>query len=198
MNIIYYMRRKILKKDFYNRKTDIVARELLGKILAHYKNGEICAGRIVETEAYLPKDDPANHAARGKTKRNSPMFGKPGTAYVYFCYGNHWLVNAVTEEKGVAAAVLIRALEPVDGIEIMRARRNVKKDVELTNGPAKLCAALGITGEQNNISLLKKPLVILDDGAPLPAFKKGKRIGINVGTEILGRYFISKNKYVSR
>ena len=191
------MKGKILKKEFYSRKPDIVARELLGKILAHYHNGKCCCGKIVETEAYFSDGDPANHAARGKTKRNSPMFGAPGTAYVYFCYGNHWLVNAVTEKEGVASAVLIRALEPICGIEIMRKRRGVKKDVDLTNGPAKLCEALAITGGQNNISLLKKPLVILDDGSPLPPYKKGKRIGINVGTEIRGRYFIPGNKFVS-
>ena len=192
------MKRRILQKHFYNRSPDIVARELLGKILIHYSKDGKCSGRIVETEAYYSENDPANHAARGKTKRNAQMFGQPGTAYVYFCYGNHWLVNAVTEKEGIASAVLIRALEPVNGIELMRLRRKVKKEKELTNGPAKLCAALGITGEQNGITLLKKPLIIVDDGSPPPEFEKGKRIGISVGTEIEGRYFIKGNKYVSR
>ena len=191
------MNKNILPTEFYNRSPDEVARELLGKILVHYHNGICCSGRIVETEAYFAENDPANHAACGRTKRNSPMFGPPGTVYVYFCYGNHWLVNAVTEEKGKASAVLIRAVEPLNGIEIMRKRRKVKKDVDLTNGPAKLCAALGITDKQNEISLLKKPLMIIDDGIPLPQFKTSERIGINVGTEIKGRYYIPGNKYVS-
>jgi len=191
------MTKKILTKKFYDRTPDLVARELLGKILIHDYNGFCCSGRIVETEAYFSKNDPANHAACGKTKRNTPMFGLPGTAYVYFCYGNHWLVNAVTEKEGIASAVLIRAVEPVEGIEIMRERRKVKRDVDLTNGPAKLCSALGITGEQNGISLLKKPLIIIDDGTPLPEFKTSKRIGISTGREIKGRYYIPGNEYIS-
>ncbi len=191
------MSEKILTKKFYDRTPDIVARELLGKILTHHHNGICCSGRIVETEAYFPENDPANHAARGKTKRNTPMFGPPGIAYVYFCYGNHWLVNAVTEKEGIASAVLIRAVEPVEGIEIMRKRRKVKRDVDLTNGPAKLCSALGITGEQNGLSLLKKPLIIIDDETPLPEYKTSKRIGISVGTEIEGRYYIPGNEYIS-
>ncbi|RLD12586.1 MAG: DNA-3-methyladenine glycosylase [Chlamydiae bacterium] len=191
------MRNKTLTEKFYDRSPDIVARDLLGKILIHCHNGICCSGRIVETEAYFSENDPANHAARGKTKRNAPMFGKPGTIYVYFCYGNHWLVNVVTEEKGKASAVLIRAVEPVGGIEIMRQRRKVKKDVDLTNGPAKLCVAFGITGDQNGKSLLKKPLIIVDDELPPPLYKKSKRIGIRAGTEIKGRYYIPGNKYVS-
>jgi len=191
------MNKKILTKKFYDRSTDTVAKELLGKILVHYHDGICCSGRIVETEAYFSENDPANHASCGKTKRNTPMFGEPGTAYVYFCYGNHWLVNAVTEEKGKASAVLIRALEPVAGIETMRKRRNVKKDIDLTNGPAKLCAALGITGKQNELSLLKKPLMIVDYGTPLPEYKTSKRIGIKAGTEIKGRYYIPGNGYLS-
>jgi len=191
------MSSKILIKKFYDRSPDIVARELLGKILVHYYKGKCCSGRIIETEAYFSGNDPANHAARGKTKRNAPMFDSPGTVYVYFCYGNHWLVNAVTEQESKASAVLIRALEPVKGIEIMRDRRKVKRDVDLTNGPAKLCSALGITGVQNGTSFLKKPLIIVDDDSPLPEFKTSGRIGISVGTEIQGRYYISGNKYVS-
>ncbi|MCK4983633.1 MAG: DNA-3-methyladenine glycosylase [Victivallaceae bacterium] len=188
---------KILTKSFYNRPPDIVAHELLGKILVFIKNNYRCSGKIVETEAYFVENDPANHAARGRTKRNEPMFGKPGTAYVYFCYGNHWLINAVTEKEGIPSAVLIRAIEPVEGIEKMRLRRGVNKDTDLTNGPAKLCAALGITGAQNKISLLKKPLMIFSDSNPLPVFKTSERIGISTGTQIKGRYYIPGNKFVS-
>jgi len=191
------MSKKILTKKFYDRTPDIVARELLGKILIHHHNGMFCSGKIVETEAYFPENDPANHAARGKTKRNTLMFGPPGIAYVYFCYGNHWLVNAVTEKEGIPSAVLIRAVEPIEGIEIMRKRRKVKREIDLTNGPAKLCSAFGITGEQNGLSLLKKPLIIIDDETPLPDFKTSKRIGISVGTEIKGRYYIPGNEFIS-
>ena len=191
------MNKKILTREFYNRRTDVVARELLGKILIHYYKGKCCSGRIVETEAYFSENDPANHAACGRTKRNSPMFDFPGTVYIYFCYGNHWLINAVTEEKGKASAVLIRALEPVEGIEIMRERRKVKRDTDLTNGPAKLCSALGITGEQNGLSFFKKPLIIVDDRKPLPEYKTSGRIGISVGTEIQGRFYIPGNEFIS-
>jgi len=188
---------KILPKKFYNRPTVLVAKDLLGKILQHKIVGKSCSGRIVEVEAYLPENDPACHAARGKTKRNNVMFGPPGMAYVYFCYGNHWLVNAVTEPEGAPAAVLIRALEPVEGIETMRRRRKTNNDKNLTNGPAKLCEALGITGAQNSAPLHKGNLIIFDNGDEPPKFKTSSRIGIKKGLEHQIRFFIPGNKYVS-
>ena len=189
--------KKILPKKFYNRPPDIVAKDLLGKILMHKINGVCCSGRIVEVEAYLAENDPACHAACGKTNRNNVMFGPPGMAYVYFCYGNHWLVNAVTEDDGVPSAVLIRALEPVTGLETMRYRRNVKEDKNLTNGPAKLCEALGISGAQNSVPLFKGNLLIFDDGRKIPEFKSSSRIGIKEGCEHQLRFFVSGNKYIS-
>jgi len=189
--------KKFLPKKFYCRPTVLVAKELLGKILQHKIDGKSCSGKIVEVEAYLPENDPACHAACGKTKRNNVMFGPPGIAYVYFCYGNHWLVNAVTEPEGTPAAVLIRALEPVEGIETMRRRRKTNNDKNLTNGPAKLCEALGITGEQNSTPLYKGSLLIFDDGRESPGFQSSSRIGIKDGLEHQIRFYIPGNKYIS-
>ena len=148
----------ILGRDFYDRPTLDVARDLLGKILRHRTADGLAAGRIVEVEAYIGEDDPACHAAPGPTIRNAPLYGPPGVAYVYLNYGLHHMVNAVTEAKGHPAAVLIRALEPVEGLELMRVRRGRLKwrlgkpappDHELCRGPGNLTAALGITLAQN-------------------------------------------------
>ncbi len=137
----------------------------------------LAAGRIVEVEAYIGEDDPACHAAPGPTARNAPLYGPPGVAYVYLNYGLHYLVNAVTEEEHSPAAVLIRALEPVAGLDLMRERRSrarwrrgkpVPPDHELCRGPGNLTAALGITLEQNRLPLTRRPLTIEDDGVRPP------------------------------
>lgn len=188
----------ILPQSFYARKPDIVARELLGKILSHYTNGVQRAGIIVETEAYFSSNDPANHAANGKTPRNTPMYGPPGHAYVYFCYGTHWLVNAVTEKQGVASAVLIRAVQPYRGIEQMRATRGNKPDKQLTNGPGKLCAALCINGEHNTQPLFSGTLTIQENGTKIPEINSSTRIGIQKGADLIGRYYIAQNPWVSQ
>src|SRR5688572_4920615 len=163
----------ILTRDFYARPTLEVARDLLGKLLVHRTADGVAAGRIVEAEAYIGEDDPACHAAPGPTERNAPLYGPPGIAYVYLNYGLHHLVNAVTEEKGSPAAVLIRALEPVDGLELMRKRRSrlrwrrgkpVPPDHELCRGPGNLTAALAITLAQNKLPLTRPPLLIEDRG----------------------------------
>lgn len=184
--------------EFYNRPPDIVARELLGAIVVHEARGKRCSGRIVETEAYFAHNDPACHAWRGKTRRNAVMFGPPGHAYVYFCYGNHWLLNAVTEPEGKGSAVLIRAIEPLEGIEMMHARRGGARGHNLTNGPGKLCAAMGITGRHNGMCLYAGPLRIHAGSGTPPPYHVGPRIGIRVGTEILARFFIPDNPWVSR
>ena len=186
-----------LPKAFYNRSPKCVAQELLGKILQHDTDGVRCSGRIVETEAYLAHGDPANHAACGRTARNNAMFGPPGRAYVYFCYGNHWLINAVTEPEGTPSAVLIRALEPLEETAVMQQRRRVKREVDLTNGPAKLCAALAITGRLNETELYCGNLLILDDGAHPPPRRASGRVGIRVGTDRQARFYVPGNRFVS-
>ena len=182
----------ILERDFYARPTLDVACDLIGKVLEHRTREGIAAGRIVEVEAYIGEDDPACHAAPGPTTRNAPLYGAPGVAYVYLNYGLHYLVNAVTEAEGSPAAVLIRALDPVRGVPLMRRRRMASKwrmgrptppDHELCRGPGNLTVALGITEAQNMMPLTRPPLVIRDDGAVVGDVTWGPRIGIRVGTE---------------
>ena len=196
----------ILKSDFYARPTLDVARDLIGKVLVHRTPEGTAAGRIVEVEAYIGEDDPACHAAPGPTERNAPLYGPPGIAYVYLNYGLHYLVNAVTEEEGSPAAVLIRALEPVDGLALMRRRRSsarwrkgkpVPNDHDLCRGPGNLTAALGITLAQNRLPLTRRPLTIEDDGFPVRDVAWSPRIGISVGTERLWRCAIRGNSSVS-
>lgn len=142
----------ILDRKFYHRDTLRVARELLGKKLLRRVNGLELSGMIVETEAYCGREDSACHAHRGKTQRNAVMFGKPGHAYVYFTYGMHYMLNLVTEGEGNPCAVLIRAIEPLEGIEAMEARRK-RRGADLTDGPAKLCQALAIDKSLNGWDL---------------------------------------------
>lgn len=156
-----------LPPDFYDRETEVVARELIGAVLEHRVAGQILQGRIVETEAYLGEHDPACHAAAGRTARTDPLYGPPGTAYVYFVYGMHWCANAVTRAAGLPGAVLIRAVEPMTGIDTMRARRpRARSDRDLCNGPAKLCQAFAIDGAKNRAALWRGPLRILE-GIPV-------------------------------
>ncbi|MGB8981777.1 MAG: DNA-3-methyladenine glycosylase, partial [Anaerolineales bacterium] len=140
---------KILPHRFYNRPTLTVARELIGTHLVRILDGVKLVGLITETEAYIGETDLACHAKAGFTPRTAPMYGPPGHAYVYFTYGNHWMLNAVTEREGFPAAVLIRAIQPVEGVEIMLERRNGRD----TRGPGKLCQAMGITKSENRADL---------------------------------------------
>jgi DNA-3-methyladenine glycosylase len=136
-----------LPPSFYDRDTELVARDLLGAILECTVRGVRCRGRIVETEAYVGEHDPACHASVGRTARTAGLFGPPGSAYVYLIYGMYWCANAVTRAEGLASAVLLRAVEPVEGVAAMRRRRSAaRNDHDLTNGPGKVCAAFGITG----------------------------------------------------
>jgi DNA-3-methyladenine glycosylase len=139
----------ILPREFYNRSTLIVAREILGARLVRILDGVRLAGTIVEAEAYIGEEDLGCHAKSGKTKRNAAMYGSPGNAYVYFTYGNHWMLNAVTEQDGFPAAVLLRGIEPVEGVEVMLQRRNGRD----TLGPGKLTQALGIDGLLNGVNI---------------------------------------------
>jgi DNA-3-methyladenine glycosylase len=196
----------VLRQSFYARPTLDVARELLGKVLVHRTPAGTAAGRIVEVEAYIGEDDPACHAAPGRTARNAPLYGPPGVAYVYLNYGLHCLVNAVTEADGWPAAVLIRALEPVEGLELMRRRRSRVKwrrgkplpaDHDLCRGPGNLTTALGITLKQNLLPLTGPPLFIEDRGDRVEQVAWSPRIGIRVGTEHLWRCTVPGSPAVS-
>lgn len=189
-----------LQPAFYARDTEHVARELLGALLEVETPEGIASGRIVETEAYVGEHDPACHAAAGRTSRTAPLYGPPGVAYVYFIYGVHWCVNAVTREEGLASAVLIRALEPVEGLELMQSRRPRARRIEdLTNGPGKLCAALGITGAHNRLSLQRPPIVIRRGPAPDPGdVVETTRIGITKAADWPLRWYLRSSRFVSR
>jgi len=157
-----------LKREFFARDTLAVARELLGQRLVRIIEGQRVSGRIVEVEAYIGEEDAACHASAGRTKRTEVMYGPPGYAYVYFIYGMHHCLNVVTEREGFPAAVLIRAIEPEEGLEIMRANRPGRPDTELTNGPAKLCQALRIDRQMNRVDLCTSDELFLEAGGPVP------------------------------
>lgn len=169
----------------------------MGQVLVHETPEGTTSGRIVEVEAYLPKNDPGCHAARGMTSRNEVMFGSGGYAYVYFCYGNHFMFNVVSEKVGVPGAVLIRALEPVKGAALMARRRKCEaEDRKLTNGPGKLAQALGIDRQQNRLPVWKKPLTILGVKRPEP-IGVTTRIGLTEGSELPLRFYLKDNPYIS-
>ena len=177
---------RVLPRRFYNRPTLDVARDLIGKVLVHETRAGLASGVIVEAEAYIGESDPACHAAPGPTKRNAPLYGPPGVAYVYLNYGIHYLVNAVTEREGRPAAILIRALEPKDGVALMRRRRGKgpESDVnDLCRGPGNLTRALGITLEENRLDLADSALRVEDHRLPKRPVTWSRRIGINVGVE---------------
>jgi DNA-3-methyladenine glycosylase len=188
-----------LPRSFYSRPTLDVARDLIGKVLVHNRRGVVTSGIIVEVEAYIGESDPACHAAPGPTKRNAPLYGLPGFAYVYLNYGIHWLVNAVTEAAGSPAAVLIRALEPLDGVATMRRRRRRRLSLhDLCRGPGNLTTAMGITGAQNREDLCGPRLYIEDRGLPAPReISWGPRIGITVGTERAWRAYVLRHPSVT-
>ncbi len=193
------MTRRPLAAGFYARETELVARELLGATLECTVRGTRCSGRIVETEAYTGEEDLACHAAAGRTARTEILYGPPGYAYVYFIYGMHWCVNAVTRRAGLPSAVLIRALEPLDGVEAMRRRRHGRRDSELTNGPGKLCEALGITGPRHNGVSLRSPGLRILAGEPVRDSDVAvtRRIGISKAVEEPLRWIIRSSSYVS-
>jgi len=208
----------ILKRDFYERDTAETAKDLLGKIIATKNQNKYSFCFIAEVEAYYGAGDPASHAYRGPTLRSKIMFGRPAVAYVYFCYGNHFLFNCVTEKEKIPGAVLIRACEPFAGIEIMKERRGIDSIINLANGPGKLTKALGIDLAFNGADLTKinSPVFIIDGSV---IYKKGyfdfseshaeylnlsieniavsSRIGIKNGAEKPLRFYIKNSKYLS-
>ena len=189
-----------LPRDFYDRATELVARDMLGAVLECTTPDGVASGRIVETEAYLGEHDDACHAVVGRTRRTEPLYGAPGTAYVYLIYGMHWCMNAVTRAEGLPSAVLVRALEPIDGVELMRERRGApRRDVDLTNGPGKLCRALGIVGAHDGTSLLRGPLVVrAGDPVADADVEVSPRIGITRAADWPLRYYLRGHPWVSR
>jgi DNA-3-methyladenine glycosylase len=191
---------RVLPRAFYERETEIVAREMLGTVLECETDAGLASGIIVETEAYLGEHDLACHAAAGRTARTEALYGPPGTSYVYFIYGMYWCFNAVTRTEGLPSAVLVRALEPLSGTAVMHKRRpGIRNEVDLTNGPGKLCTALGIVGSMSGKSLQRKPLVIRE-GKPVPDEKVEvtTRIGITKSADWPLRWIVRGNRFVSR
>jgi len=188
-------------RSFFARDPLDVAPELLHKLLVHAPDGsEPTAIRIVEVEAYRGSTDPASHAYRGRTPRNGAMFGRPGGLYVYFTYGMHWCANVVCELPGDAGAVLLRAGEPVLGLEHMHARRPAaRRPRDLASGPARLCQALGVDGALDGTDLLAGPVWLRDDGVPPPdAPLVTTRIGITRAIEQQWRWVVPGSRYASR
>jgi DNA-3-methyladenine glycosylase len=206
--VAIFLRMK-LPRAFYDRPTLDVAHDLLGKVLVHRHHGTITSGAIVEVEGYIGESDPACHAAPGPTRRNAPLYGPPGYAYVYLNYGIHYLVNVVTEAEQQPAAVLIRALDPLDGIAVMRRRRmramkgrrvpdgRALSIHQLCRGPGNVTMAMGITLEQNRLNLLGRELFIEDRGIDPGLIAWSERVGIRVGTEHLWRAYVKENAAVS-
>jgi DNA-3-methyladenine glycosylase len=199
-----------LPRAFYDRPTLTVARDLLGKVLVHSRRGALTSGVIVEVEAYIGESDPACHAAPGPTRRNEPMYGEPGHAYVYLNYGIHSLVNVVTEGHGSPAAILLRAIDPLDGIDVMRRRRGrpmkgrrtplngaALRQHDLGRGPGNLTMAMGITLAENRADLCGDRLYIEDRGLDIGPIACGPRIGINVGVEHPWRFWCAGHPAVS-
>jgi DNA-3-methyladenine glycosylase len=195
-------------REFFARDTLAVARGLLGARLVRLLDRQRLSGIIVECEAYIGQDDTACHASRGRTRRNEVMFGPPGHAYIYFTYGMHWMLNVVTEAEGFPAAVLLRAIQPVEGIETMRALRHAqgspRADRDLTGGPARLTQALAIGKTLNGADLVAGDYLWLERGASVPdgSVGRGPRIGIRYAAEkdrlAPWRFWVRDNPYVSR
>ncbi|MEZ5145017.1 MAG: DNA-3-methyladenine glycosylase [Acidimicrobiales bacterium] len=191
-------RARALPRRFYRRDSREVAPELLHKVLVHGR----LAGRIVEVEAYAGGEDPGSHAYRGRTERNAVMFGPAGHLYVYFTYGMHWCANVVCGDPGEASAVLVRALAPLRGLEVMRQRRAAaRRDRDLCSGPAKLCQALGLDRSFDGVDLVarERGVTVLDDGvAPPDHPTRSPRIGLTAGVEHEWRWFVPGDPNVSR
>lgn len=197
-----------LARSFFDRDVVRVARDSLGKLLIRVTPEGTAIGRIVEVEAYRGADDPASHAYRGQTARNASMFGPPGHAYVYAIH-SRWCLNVVTGSEGVASAVLVRAIEPLEGIDLMQQRRSVRRRAEeracvvrdLARGPARLCEALGIDRALDGWDLTRGRLLWIargPDAGPAPRIVASARIGISAARELQWRFFLADTPFVSK
>ncbi len=191
---------RVLNRAFFDRPTLDVAPGLLGKIVVHKVDGHVLAGRIVETEAYLGAGDRAAHSARGLTPSTKVIFGPPGRAYVYLCYGMYECLNLVAEADGRAGCVLVRALEPLLGIEEIRRRRPRSKRLsDLASGPGKLTRALGVTRSRNGVDVTRGLLTVRAPRAPEPIeVVTTTRVGISVSRDLPYRFYIKDNEFVSK
>jgi DNA-3-methyladenine glycosylase len=197
--------RQALPRSFFDRPTRTVARELLGCLLVRRLDGFRLSGKIVEAEAYIGEEDLACHARAGKTSRTEVMYGRSGLAYVYFTYGMHWMLNVVTERDGFPAAVLLRAIQPVEGIELMQRFRGRKVDRLLCNGPARLTQAMGIARRENGLDLCQPESVIwIENGERLKAKQIATSVRIGLGQtpepwlSKPWRYFVKDSPFVSK
>lgn len=195
-----FRRAATLPVAFFRRPTEIVASELLGTIVVSSAGGELTAGRIVETEAYLGYDDPASHGyLHRRNARNQALFGPPGSWYVYLSYGMHWCANLVCQRPGLASAVLLRALEPLEGLDVMRRRRGGVSDRDLCSGPGKLTQALGIVRALDGMKMSGSPVVVHEaDSVPADAIATTPRIGITRAADWPLRFHLAGSPWASR
>jgi DNA-3-methyladenine glycosylase len=187
-----------LTRPFFERYTPSVARGLIGRRLVRILDGERLAGLIVETEAYRGRRDPASHAFRGRTKRNEVMFGPPGHAYVYFTMGAHFCLNVTTEPRGTPAAVLIRAIEPVEGLDLMKRNRRLDDLNRLADGPGKLTQALKIDRGLNGEDFIRSSRLFLEPMTVPKRISTSSRVGISVGKAFRWRFYVEGSEFVSK
>ncbi len=186
-----------LSRRFYSRNTKVIAKELLGKVLVHKTKEGICKGKIVETEAYLGFTDPGSIGYRKVKNIPKSLLKPPGHAFVYFTYGNHWMLNVVAKRMGLLGAVLIRALEPLEGIDLMKKNRKIDDIKNLTSGPGKLTQAFKINKTHDSIDLTKDVLFIENSNDKFEIVKT-TRIGLSKGQDLPLRFYIKNNEFVSK
>ena len=187
-----------LPRSFFERYTPLVARDLLGTRLVRVAGSSRISGVVVETEAYRGGRDPASHAFHGRTRRNEVMFGPPGHAYVYFTMGVHYCLNVTTEGRGIPGGVLVRAVEPVEGVDLMRRNRGLDDVRRLASGPGNLTKAFGIGRELNGEDLVSSERLFVEEGTAIGEVGVSSRVGVSRGKSFRWRYFAKESPFVSR